>query len=55
MRCLVHGLESVAGEVGVDLGRREIGVTEELLDDSQVGTTFQEVGCVGVAERVRCR
>ena len=49
---LVDGSESVAGHVGVDLGRREIGVAEEFLHCPEVGAAFQQVRSVRVAEGV---
>src|SRR5260370_37289983 len=48
----VHGAEPVLAEVGVDLGGGEVGVAEELLDGAQIGAAVEEVGGVGVAERV---
>lgn len=42
-----------AVDVGVDLGRRDVGVAEDLLDDAQVGAAGQHVGGEGVAQRVR--
>lgn len=39
-------------DVGVDLGRRDVCVTEEILDDTKVGAADQEVGGKRVAERV---
>ena len=48
----VDGPEPVAGDVGVDLGGREVGVAEELLHCPEVGTAFEQVRSVGVAERV---
>ena len=53
VRRFVDGTEPVAGHVGVDLGRREICVAEELLDRSEVGTAFEQVRSVRVAEGVR--
>jgi hypothetical protein len=41
------------GDVGVDLGRVDGGVAEELLDGADVGAVAEEVGREGVAERVR--
>src|SRR6187431_892733 len=36
--------------MAVDLRRRERGVAEELLDDTEVRSAFQEMRCEGVAE-----
>lgn len=40
-------------DMGVDLGRRNIFVTQQLLDGADVIPTFQEVGRKRVAKRVR--
>ena len=48
----VDGAEPVAGDVGVDLGGREICVAEELLHCSEVGSAFEQVGSVRVPEGV---
>lgn len=40
-------------DVGVDFGRREVGVSEQILYDPQVGTAFKHVGGEAVAEKVR--
>lgn len=37
MKTFVNLLEVLVGDVGVDLGGRDIGVTEEGLDGAQVG------------------
>ncbi len=52
MGVLVHRLQSVASDLSVDLGGRQIGVTEEFLYCAQVGTAFQQVGGKRVAQRV---
>ena len=43
------------GDVGVDLGRPQARVAEQLLDDPQVGATVEQMGGVAVAQRVRMR
>ena len=48
----VHALQSRLGDVGVELGRRETLVTEQLLDDAQVRPPFEQVRRVGVAKCV---
>ena len=48
----VDGPQALAGEVGVDLGRRQIGVAEQLLHGPQVGSAFQQVRSVRVPEGV---
>jgi hypothetical protein len=49
---VVDGEEAVAVDFGVDLGGREGGVTEKLLDLAQVGAGREQVGCERVAQRV---
>lgn len=49
----VHLLQVGLRDVSVDLGGREVGVPEHLLDDPQVGAPFEEVGGEGVTKRVR--
>lgn len=39
-------------QVGIDLSGRDVGVTQELLNDSEVGSAFEEVGGEGVAQEV---
>ena len=41
--------------VGIDLGGHDVFMTEEVLDDSQVRSSTQQVGGEGVAQRVRRR
>ena len=40
------------GHVGIDLGGVEPGVTEQLLDEADVGAVFKHVGGAGVAHQV---
>ena len=40
--------------MGIDLGRGNIGMTQQFLDASQIGTVIQEVGGEGVAQHMRC-
>src|SRR5690606_19957715 len=47
--------EPVLADVRVDLRGRQIRVTEELLDDAQVGSSVEEVRGEGVAKCVRVR
>ena len=44
--------QALAGEMGVDLGRRQVRVTEQLLHGPQVGSAFQQVRSVRVPEGV---
>src|SRR6478672_6333877 len=46
-------LELLAGEVRVELGGREIGVPEHLLDRAEVAATGEQVRREGVTQRVR--
>jgi hypothetical protein len=41
------------GYVGVELGRRQVGVPEHFLDRAQVGSAFEQVSCERVAEQMR--
>ena len=50
---LVNSPQTIAGHVGVDLRGRQVGVAEELLHGSEVGSAFEQVGGVRVTERVR--
>ena len=49
MGLAVDVLEAGLGDVGVNLGRRKAFVTQQLLDDPQVGAALEEVRGVGVA------
>ena len=53
MRRVVDRLQAVAGEVGVDLRGREVGVAEQLLHDPEVGAALEEVRGVRVTQHVR--
>ena len=44
--------QAVGGDVGVDLGRGDVGVAQQGLDDAKVGAAFQQVGGEGVAQDV---
>src|SRR3954453_10714386 len=37
------------GYVRVELGRGQIGVSKHLLNRTEIGSTFEEMGCEGVA------
>ncbi len=45
----VEAVEALAGDVGVDLGGRDVPVSEEELDDPQVRAMVEEVGGESVA------
>ena len=51
----VNNTEPLFGDMSVSLCGREVGVAEQLLDRSQVGTTVEKMGGEGVAQRVRVR
>ena len=53
MARVVHATQAPRIDVAVDLGCRERRVPEQLLDRSQVGSSFEEVRRVGVPEPVR--
>ena len=48
-----HPLQALVEDVGVDLGRGDVGVPEEFLHDAQVRAVLQEVTGEGVAQDVR--
>ena len=52
MSGLVDSPQALAGHVGVDLRRRQIGVAEKLLHCPEVGSAFEQVGGVRVPECV---
>ena len=54
MRVIVNFFQPVGGHMGVDLGRREICMTQQLLDRPQIGATIQQMSRETVPERVRC-
>lgn len=49
----VGAAEAFGGDVGVDLGGGELGVTEHFLDAAEVGAGVEQVGGEAVAEFVR--
>ena len=53
MRRFVDRPEALAGEVGIDLGRRQVCVTEQFLHSPKVGSAFQQMRSVRVPEGVR--
>ena len=55
MRAVVDFQESRRVDLGVALGGRERGVTEQLLDASEIGAGAKQVGGEGVAQGVRRR
>ncbi len=53
VRLLVGPAQPVGGDVGVELGRRQRGVAEQLLHRAQVGAALEQVGGGGVPQPVR--
>jgi hypothetical protein len=49
----MDALETLLVDVGVNLGGRNIGVAEHLLDHTEIGAVAQQVRGEGVAEQVR--
>jgi len=52
MKFPVDFAQAAAGDVGIDFGGADAGVTEQFLDDAQVGAMFQEVRGEAVAKHV---
>src|SRR4051812_42686739 len=52
MSGVVHRTQPLLADVSVQLGGRQIGVAQQLLYGPQVGATVEQVGGVGVAQRV---
>src|SRR5262245_60964672 len=48
----VHLAQPARRDVRVDLGRGDVGMAEERLDDPEIGTAGEEMRREGVAERV---
>ena len=53
MRPFVHRPQSITSHVSVDLRRSHIGVSEQLLNRSEIGSAFEQMRRVGVPQRVR--
>ena len=53
MKLLVHAPEILAIDVRVDLRRRNVDVSEHLLDGAQIGAALEQVRREGVTQRVR--
>ena len=52
MGLAVDASELLNADLGVDAGRVQAGVTEQLLDVADVGSTFEHVGGAGVTKQV---
>ena len=48
-----HSLHSFVEHMRIDLCRRNIGMTEQFLDDAQIGAILQQMAGEGVAQHVR--
>ena len=44
--------QPVAGDMGVDLGRGDVGVAQHLLDGAQIRPAIQQMGGEGVAQHM---
>ena len=53
VRCEIFLADMRAVDMRVDLSRRDIGVAEHLLDGSQIGPTFEQMGRKRMAQRLR--
>ena len=53
VRCEIFLTDMRAVDMRVDLSRRDIGVAEHLLDGSQIGPTFEQMGRKRMAQRMR--
>ncbi len=49
---VVDRAQALTADMSVPLRRRQVGMAEQLLHNSQVGASVEEVGGVGVAQRV---
>jgi len=54
MKFLMNIAEAVAGDVSVNFRRGDGGMTEEFLNDAEVGAVFEQVSRKTVAQHVRC-
>ena len=52
MKLVVHPLQTRLIDMRVDLGRRDAGVPQHLLDLSQVSAAGQQMSCEAVSQRV---
>ena len=54
MGFMVHVLQFLLNHVGINLGRRNVRVTQHLLNRPKVRAVFQQMGRKGVAQGVGC-
>jgi hypothetical protein len=53
VRLVIRPLQSVNGDMSVDLGGRERSVPQQLLDGAQVGAALEQVRGCGVPQSMR--
>ena len=53
MQVAHHSPGALVEHVGVNLGRRDVGVAEQILDDAQIRAVLQEMAREGVAQHMR--
>ena len=53
MRSGIDALDLLEGSMGIDLGGRDRGVTEERLDGTNIRTVIEHGGCKGMTQDVR--
>ena len=49
----MHSLEPLLIDMGIDLGRRYVGVAQHLLDDSKIRAVAEQMRCKAVTQKVR--
>ena len=52
MKTAVEFMEAFFLDMGIDLGRRDVGVAQKFLNDAEVGAVFEKVGGVRVPHEV---
>jgi len=52
MMLFVQGFQSLTRHMSVDLGRRDIGMTQQELNDTQVGAVIDQMGSKRMAQGV---
>ena len=53
MKLAMHGFQSLLIDVGVDLGRRNVGVAEHFLNDAKIGAVPQQMCREAVPQKMR--
>ena len=49
----IGAFQAVDRDMRVDLGRTEVGVSQEFLHDAQIGAVVEQMGREGMAQHVR--